>query len=52
MTFDIRLGDPRLASRTLTASFDDPPAAVLIALQDALGVRATRVGRVMTLYPP
>ena len=49
---DIRLGDPRLASRTLTASFDDPPAAVLIALQDALGVRATRVGRVMTLYPP
>ncbi|MFI5250100.1 MAG: FecR family protein [Gemmatimonadales bacterium] len=49
---DIRLGDPRLASRTLTASFDDPPAAVLVALEGALGVRATRVGRVVTLYPP
>jgi transmembrane sensor len=49
---DIRLGDPRLASRTLTASFDDPPAAVLVALEGALGIRATRVGRVVTLYPP
>jgi transmembrane sensor len=49
---DIRLGDPRLASRTLTAAFDDPPAAVLVALESALGVRATRVGRVVTLYPP
>ncbi len=49
---DIRLGDPGLASRTLTASFDDPPAAVLVALEGALGVRATRVGRVVTLYPP
>jgi transmembrane sensor len=49
---DIRLGDPRLASRTLTASFDDPPSAVLVALEGALGVRATRVGRVVTLYPP
>lgn len=49
---DIRLGDPQLASRTLTASFDDPPAPVLVALEGALGVRATRVGRVVTLYPP
>ena len=49
---DIRLGDPGLASRTLTASFDDPPAAVLVALESALGVRAIRVGRVVTLYPP
>jgi ferric-dicitrate binding protein FerR (iron transport regulator) len=49
---DIRLGDPRLASRTLTASFDDPPAAVLVALEGALGVRVARVGRVVTLYPP
>jgi transmembrane sensor len=49
---DIRLGDPRLASKTLTATFDDPPAAVLVALEGALGVRATRAGRVVTLYPP
>jgi transmembrane sensor len=50
---DIRLGDPQLASRTLTASFDDdPPAAVLVALEGALGVRATRMGRVVMLYPP
>jgi transmembrane sensor len=49
---DIRLGDPRLASKTLTATFDDPPVAVLVALEDALGVRATRAGRVVTLYPP
>ena len=49
---DIRLGDPRLASRTLTATFDDPPAAVLIALESALGLRATQTGRVVTLYPP
>jgi transmembrane sensor len=49
---DIRLGDPRLASRTLTASFDDPPGAVLVALEGALGIRATHVGRVVTLYPP
>jgi transmembrane sensor len=48
---DIRLGDPRLASKTLTASFDDPPTAVLVALEGALGVRVTRVGRVVTLYP-
>src|SRR5579863_5680 len=49
---DIRLGDARLASRTLTASFDDPAADVLVALEGALGIRATRVGRVVTLYPP
>jgi ferric-dicitrate binding protein FerR (iron transport regulator) len=49
---DIRLGDPRLASKTLTATFDDPPAAVLVALEAALSVRAIRVGRVVTLYPP
>jgi ferric-dicitrate binding protein FerR (iron transport regulator) len=49
---DIRLGDPSLASKTLTATFDDPPAAVLIALESALGLRATQTGRVVTLYPP
>ena len=49
---DIRLGDPRLGSKTLTATFDDPPAAVLAALEAALGVRAIQVGRVVTLYPP
>jgi transmembrane sensor len=49
---DIQLGDARLASKMLTATFDDPPAAVLVALEGALGVRATRAGRVVTLYPP
>ncbi len=49
---DIRLSDPSLASKTLTATFDDPPAAVLIALESALGLRATQAGRVVTLYPP
>jgi ferric-dicitrate binding protein FerR (iron transport regulator) len=49
---DIRLGDARLRSKRLTASFDDPVAATLVALEEALGVRAVRVGRVVTLYPP
>jgi len=50
---DIRLGDPRLKSKSLTASFDDDPAAaMLVALEGALDVRAVRVGRVVTLYPP
>jgi transmembrane sensor len=49
---DIRLGDARLRSKTLTASFDDPVAATLVALEGALDVRAVRVGRVVTLYPP
>jgi transmembrane sensor len=49
---DIRLADTRLASKRLTATFDDPPAAVLAALESALGIRAIQIGRVVTLYPP
>jgi ferric-dicitrate binding protein FerR (iron transport regulator) len=50
---EIRMGDPRLGSKSLTATVDDDPAAAtLVALEGALDVRAVRVGRVVTLYPP
>jgi transmembrane sensor len=50
---DVRLADPRLAAKSLTASFgDDPLSVTLVALEGALGVRAVRTGRVVTLYSP
>lgn len=49
---DIQLGSPRLATRSLTATFaDDPIPDVLRAIDDALDVRAERDGRRVTLYP-
>jgi transmembrane sensor len=49
---DIRLGDSRLAARTLTATFaNDPVADVLRSVATAVDARVDRVGRVVTLVP-
>ena len=48
----IRLGDPALAERRLTASFAaDPIANVVRALESAMDLRAVREGQTITLYP-
>jgi transmembrane sensor len=48
----IRLGDPALAERRLTASFaDDPIDAVVTTLERAMNLRAVHESEKITLYP-
>jgi transmembrane sensor len=49
---DLRLGDTRLETKSLTASFRaDPVDDVVHTLERVLSVRVQRDGRTMTLYP-